>query len=144
MTARLSLLISLAALPACYTPKIQDGMFTCSPVSPCPRGFTCAGGFCARGGAVDLGGDGATTAVLFSGLLGDLDLTGQSGTLEIDTESGKMSLGASVIVEEGAAGFAKVSQTGGPSASVFAFKRLVLPSTVTVQPSSRSMSALHQ
>jgi hypothetical protein len=76
--------------------------------------------------------------VLWSALLGDLDLTGKSGTIEIDAESGSFTLGGTMLVPEMPAGFAKVQQANGPVVAVFGFRKLIVPAGVTLLPSSRS------
>jgi len=146
-------LVALLAAFGCYAPKLKDGDFTCGVSMLCPQGFLCIDGVCrtsASGPSPDLSmmttGDLGMMATAFvgSGALGVVDLTGETGTLQVNTETGTMRLvGATTkqIVTAGATGFTNVAQpSGGPPVAMWGFDQLVIPSTVMVSPDPASAS----
>lgn len=139
---RLAVVALLAA--GCYHPSIPDQSFVCGPDGLCPSGFSCnAARLCAAQGST-------TTSGLYSGLLGDRDLTGLSGILECSTKTGQMKLrtgsGATesdmVIVPASTAGFFRLAQTTGPMLGVWSFATFSLPAGVTIKPASDSDAML--
>lgn len=162
---RVTLILVTLVAAGCFEPRYEEGGFSCGPARLCPSGFLCrSDGRCATSGdSPDLGGatgDGAMVSLddggggatdlgpsgpfVGSGMLGDLDLTGVSGVVRCNTETGEMTLdGTGVpIIDTGRMGFTRVTQADGPPAAVWSFRDLVIPSTVTLKPSSSSVSVL--
>jgi hypothetical protein len=147
-------LAAAALLAGCYNPKINDTDFKCGPNNICPMGFSCVNGLCfqaAHAAQVDL------SVGAFTGNcgLGNVDLTGMSGALFFDTESGAVTLtqlgdagtANMMVVTAGASGFQKVHQgmpgaPVGPDVAVWSFQSLTIPSSVAVQPTTSSKSVL--
>lgn len=124
----------------CYDPHLRDGQFTCAQSLLCPHGFQCIAGQCVRG-ALDMGGTVAND--LWDAGLGDLDLSADSGTVEIDTDTGRIELlGNRVLVEANAKGFRVLDQAHAVRAGTFSFRRVVIPASITVRPTSSSTAAL--
>lgn len=142
----LGLAVVAIVVGGCYAPRVTDGQYTCGQSMLCPRGFDCVGGRCIASGA-DLGGAGDMASAMASDLwdagLGDLDLSADSGIVEIDTETGRIELlGNRVIVEPNAKGFRILNQDHAVRAGTFSFRRVVIPATVTVRPTSSSTAAM--
>jgi len=133
-------------LSACYSPPIKDGQFTCAFTALCPSGMSCQEGRCVR---PDDGFDLGIFVDIYSGKLGDLDLTGRSGTLSVNTETGQWLLDGTEVLAPSTPGWKRVPQPGGPMASVFPFRGVNIPSTVkvvaapTTVPSALVLSAQH-
>jgi hypothetical protein len=131
----------------CYDPQVTNGQFMCEASMLCPRGFECVAGQCVTSGT-DLSGPGdmagTVASDLFDAGLGDLDLSADTGILEIDTETGRIELlGNRVIVEANPAkGFRILTQDQAVRAGTFSFRRVVVPAGVTVRPTSSSTAAL--
>jgi hypothetical protein len=161
------------AVGGCYDPRITDGQFTCAVSRICPVGFSCVDGRCRAAGLdlasaltalpdlapPDLAlSDPATSDLampdfvrgvdmdssdLWQAGLGDLDLSQDSGTVEIDTDSGTIELlGNRVIVPAGSVGFRTVTDATAVNAGIFSFRRVVIPAAITVRPRASSKSAL--
>ena len=133
-------LVSLSLLGGCYAPSVTDGQFTCALTKLCPSGLSCLEGRCVHpGSAFDLG----LYVDIYSGRLGDLDLHDQSGVLSINTETGQWLLNNTEVLAAATPGWKRVPQAGGPPASVFPFRNLVLPSTLQILAAKTSpVSAL--
>ena len=144
MIRRAWLIVLLAG--GCYAPKINNGDFKCPmPEQLCPTGFSCVQGACYRTsmlGSLDLGpgifaGDGSG---------GALDLSGMSGSLGFNTDTGEVRFtpegGTSTsIVAPGGGGFQKLTQpSGGPTIGLWQFTDVTIPSTVTALPFGTSQS----
>ena len=149
-----ALVVVVAVFAAgCFSPRIADGDFTCSMFQLCPHGFRCFDGLCrstmpaGSDGGTDGGSSGGddlmSSAVAFSGTgqLGVVDLTGQSGTLLCNTETGLLHVaGGATIVPANAAGFVHAAQPNGPPVAMWNFDQLVIPPTITVEPDPVSAS----
>jgi hypothetical protein len=132
-----TLLLASLALAGCYHPTFDDGAFHCGPSMLCPPGLSC--------GADQLchTADGAPGPFAGNGMLGPLDLTGMSGMVVLDTENGQISAGGTVLVAANSPGFQNVPQGGSaPAVGLFNFSTLVVPSSVTLKPSTSSNSVL--
>jgi hypothetical protein len=135
-------------LSGCYAPHIEDGAFTCATSNLCPIGFRCVAGYCVRPGSAppDLGpdgSDGSITGPFFgNGSLGDLDLTGQTGLLEFNSETGEVRFVNAVRISANPLGFEHLNQSSGPPIALWNFRRLVIDTGVTVRASSNSVSVL--
>ena len=150
--ARAAFVVAALFAAGCFSPRIADGDFTCSMFHLCPHGFSCIDGLCRSSAAAPgdggtgggMGGDDLMTpAVAFSGSgqLGVVDLTGQSGTLLCNTETGLLHLsGGATVVPANAAGFSHLTQTDGPPVAMWNFDQLIIPPTITVQPDPVSAS----
>ncbi|MEO6951838.1 MAG: hypothetical protein ABI321_08485 [Polyangia bacterium] len=132
--------ITALLLAGCYHPSIPDQSFVCGPDGLCPSGFSCnAARLCEKSGSTP-------SASLYSGLLGDKDLTGLSGILECSTRTGQMKLrvgsGTSEvdtdIVSASTVGFFRLAQTSGPTLGVWSFETFSLPAGITLKPASDS------
>lgn len=153
------------ALAGCFSPRLTDGGFLCGPGGLCPAGTRCSAvdGRCHAGpgpagdmagvesGDLSLGGsfdlasvDLAGQPFFGTGVLGDLDLSKVSGTVHCNTETGEMIVdaGSVSVVHAGQAGFAHLSQSGGPPVAVWNFRDVTIPAGVVLKPSSSSVSAL--
>jgi hypothetical protein len=71
-------------------------------------------------------------------MLGDLDLSGMMGVLELNTENGEVRFENVVRIAADSPGFEKRNQTNGPPLSLWNFRSLVIGKDVIVRPSSNS------
>src|SRR3954447_25831813 len=124
-------------LAGCYHPTFDDGAFQCGPANSCPPGLECGSDqICHSPGA-------GARPFVGDGKLGALDLTGRTGVVLVNTETGEITAGADVLRPAGMPGFANVSQgTNAPHAGIFSFSTLTIPSGVTLRPDSASNSVL--
>jgi hypothetical protein len=126
------LLVCLAALGGCYSPTINDEDLRCGADRSCPSGFGCSP--LTRRCVTDNGTRDFTVGPYRGGgELGDINLVGANGELTLDTENGAITLGATVVVPAGAAGFHLIDQTDAPRLALWSFNKLNIPPGMKVR-----------
>jgi hypothetical protein len=133
--------LCLLAAAGCYHPNIPEGSLFCETgTMKCPSGFSCAADGKCYQSPPDLG-----PQVYGSGSLGSLDLTGKSGTLMLDTDTGEIDLIPSggmstTLIPAGSASMQP--QSAGPTAAIWSFLDVEVPGGLTVAASGAGLPVL--